>query len=520
MKKLINQTQYLARVGMLVMLMVGIGSCSKEGDPAPPAVVKSSEKQIISFVFLLADNAITKNVVAIIDEENKTISAIMPPETDVTGLLPQIETSANATVSPTAVQNFTSPISYTITAEDGSKAVYTASLSVPLSQRQILQTIINANFNNTLGWDLSETQNLGDLEGVILDAEGRIIELFLANRNLSTFNSEIGLLTSLITLRLYNNHITSIPPEIAQLKNLKAFFIDGNPLTSFPAEIFTLTGLDILNVGNSNLTTIPSEIGQLTKLRGLNISDNQLTSLPAEIFKLTDLEELSMDNNNLTSLPSEIGQLTKLSSFALYNNQLTSLPTTIGLLTALTYLNISDNQLTSLPAEIGQLTKLTNFATNNNELTSLPPEMGFLTQLTSLRVKENNLSVIPQSVCNLKVFVNPTMDFSYDASAVCKTVSQKDALISIYSANSENTLGWNVNQFPGVEFASDGSIQSIEIDNKEIRYITSSVASITSLTLLDVRNNPLSIISQEVCKLQPPTGNLTILSDSGEGCEP
>lgn len=516
MKTIDNLWKSTLKTGMLVLLIATMSHCGKDDDSEPRP--KGSEKKILSFVFLLTDNAITKNVVAVIDEENKTISATMPPETDITGLLPQIETSANASVSPMAVQNFTSPVSYTVTAEDGSEVIYTVTLSVPLSQRQILQSIINANFGNTLDWNLSATQNLGDLEGVILDAEGRIIELNLPNRNLTEFNSEIGLLSSLITLRLYNNLITSIPSELSQLKNLKALAIDGNPFTSFPMEIFTLTDLEFLSLSSINLITIPSEIGQLTKLKGLNINKNHLTSLPPEIFTLTDLELLLMDNNNLTSLPSEIGQLPKLGTLTLYKNQLTSLPTTIGQLTALTFLDISDNQLTSLPAEIGQLTKLMTLSVSNNELTALPPEMGFLTGLTDLRVQDNNLSVIPQSICNLKSY--PGMDFSYDASAECKTISQKDALISIYSANSGNTLGWNVSQFPGVVFATKGDIQSIEIQNKQIRRISRSVASITSLTLLDVRNNPITYIAQEVCKMQTPIGNLTLLSDPGEGCEP
>ena len=82
------------------LFVIVVTSCSKD-DTQEPAVVGtpieepelSSEKQITSFVFLLTNNPIEVNVVATIDEENKTITATMPPDTDLTGLLPEVEFS-------------------------------------------------------------------------------------------------------------------------------------------------------------------------------------------------------------------------------------------------------------------------------------------------------------------------------------------------------------------------------------------------------------------------------------------
>ena len=59
-----------------------------------------------------------------------------------------------------------------------------------------------------------------------------------------------------------------------------------------PAEIGLLTTLKTLYLGYNQLTSLPAEIGQLTALKSLFLNYNQLTSLPAEIGQLTSLELL------------------------------------------------------------------------------------------------------------------------------------------------------------------------------------------------------------------------------------
>jgi alpha-tubulin suppressor-like RCC1 family protein len=83
---------------------------------------KSSEKQISTFSF----GGLSPAVVAVIDHTTRKITATVPAAADVTKLVPTLTLSPKATVSPAsgAVQNFTNPVNYTVTAEDGSKQVY------------------------------------------------------------------------------------------------------------------------------------------------------------------------------------------------------------------------------------------------------------------------------------------------------------------------------------------------------------------------------------------------------------
>ena len=96
-------------VACLAVCMM-FSSCGKE----------SSDKKITAFSFS------SPSATGVIDEKAKTIIVEVPNETNVTALVPTIAVSEKATVSPASgvAQNFTSPVTYTVTAEDGSTADY------------------------------------------------------------------------------------------------------------------------------------------------------------------------------------------------------------------------------------------------------------------------------------------------------------------------------------------------------------------------------------------------------------
>jgi len=83
---------------------------------------KSSEKQVIRFVF----TSLNPPVIAVIDEGKRTITATVPASANLSALAPTIAISTKATISPASgvAQDFTKPVNYTVTAEDGSKQVY------------------------------------------------------------------------------------------------------------------------------------------------------------------------------------------------------------------------------------------------------------------------------------------------------------------------------------------------------------------------------------------------------------
>ena len=85
-----------------------------------------NEKSILLFRFDALDED------GIIDEVARRISFVLPAETDVTQLVPTIEVSEGATVEPASgvAQDFTNPVTYTVTAQNGTTAAYTVMVIV------------------------------------------------------------------------------------------------------------------------------------------------------------------------------------------------------------------------------------------------------------------------------------------------------------------------------------------------------------------------------------------------------
>ncbi len=83
-----------------------------------------NEKSILLFRFDALDDD------GVIDEILHRIDFVLPAETDVTQLVPTIEVSEGATVDPASgvAQDFTNPVTYTVTAQNGTTAVYTVTV--------------------------------------------------------------------------------------------------------------------------------------------------------------------------------------------------------------------------------------------------------------------------------------------------------------------------------------------------------------------------------------------------------
>lgn len=107
----------MKRVEVLILLIMvmAFSGCQKE----------SAEKEMLSFQF------VDPQVTAVIGLDGR-VEVEVPFGTDITNLVPLIAVSDKATISPASGQpvDFTNPVVYTITAEDGSKASYVVTVSV------------------------------------------------------------------------------------------------------------------------------------------------------------------------------------------------------------------------------------------------------------------------------------------------------------------------------------------------------------------------------------------------------
>jgi len=99
--------------------------------------------QITSFQFLVENNtALTSDALVHINQTDKTISAYIPLDTVVTALIPMITVNAGS-VTPFSevVQNFTSPINYTVSLSGLTTEGYTISVNEPVPPPDTQQTL-------------------------------------------------------------------------------------------------------------------------------------------------------------------------------------------------------------------------------------------------------------------------------------------------------------------------------------------------------------------------------------------
>ncbi|KAH9667910.1 protein kinase domain-containing protein [Citrus sinensis] len=315
----------------------------------------------------------------------------------------------------------------------------------------------------------------GTIPRFIFNASKLSILEFSKNSFSGFIPNTFGNLRNLQKLRLYDNYLTSLTPELSFLsslsncKSLTLIDLSNNPLDGIlpktsignlshslkdfkmhncnvsggiPEEISRLTNLTTIDLGGNKLNgSIPITLSKLQKLQGLGLEDNKLEgSIPDSICRLTELYDLELGGNKLFgSIPACFSNLASLRILSLGSNELTSIPLTFWNLNDILYLNFSSKFFTApLPLEIGNLKVLVgmDFSMNNfsgviptkigglnnleylflgyNKLQgSILDSFGDLISLKSLNLSNNNLSgAIPASLEKLSYLEDLNLSFN------------------------------------------------------------------------------------------------------------
>jgi len=138
---------------------------------------KSSNKQILSFAITVPPRP------GIINEIEKTITVDnIPNGTDVKALVPTITVSEKSTVSPASgvAQDFSKPVVYTVTAENGSTATYTVTVNI-LDERDNWVGEYIATYNYSINGEDKEGQYILKIRKISHTPNGVSLDGFLKN---------------------------------------------------------------------------------------------------------------------------------------------------------------------------------------------------------------------------------------------------------------------------------------------------------------------------------------------------
>ncbi len=164
----------------------GGGSDEAESSPAPAAPALSSNAEIVSFIFARANNPAIANANGIggdlsgnpaTEGDVATVTVTYPfnslTEENLKTLKPVILVSEGASISPASgvAQDFTNPVNYTVTAQDGSRKVWTVSVT----ERSASERSISYNLN---GGEMKVTPpNVYNVEvGATLPSGGNLVK--------------------------------------------------------------------------------------------------------------------------------------------------------------------------------------------------------------------------------------------------------------------------------------------------------------------------------------------------------
>ena len=357
---------------------------------------------------------------------------------------------------------------------------------------EIKDLILKAKESNATTLDLS-SKELTSLPPEIFELKN-LTKLYLSSNQLTSLPPEISELKNLTTLYIPRNKLKNLPPEIFELKNLTTLSVSGNQLTFLPPEIFELKNLTKLYLYNNQLTSLPPEISELKYLKRLYVYNNQLTFLPPDISELKNLTEFSVSGNQLKEMPPKISELKNLTFLGMSRNQITYLPPKISELKSLTKLRVSKNQLTSFPSEILKLTALIKLYIHDNQLTSLPPEISELKNLTTLSVSGNQLTSLPPEIVELKnlteLWVNKNQLTSFPPE-ILKLTNLKELNIH------DNQL----KELPP-EISELKNLTELSISGNQLMSLPSEIFELKNLTKLWVSENQLTSFPHDFFKLE------------------
>ena len=151
-----------------------------------------------------------------------------------------------------------------------------------------------------------------------------------------------------VTLKLVNNHLRTLPVELYSASQLRRLDLSHNLLEIVPAEMFNLANIEYLNLANNKLREIPDTCMWSHTLLELNLSSNKLQTLPLGIQN-SSLEILDLSHNKFTVIPKCLCRIRSLTSLDLNSMPISSLPKEMENLDHLVNLNVSNANISDLP---------------------------------------------------------------------------------------------------------------------------------------------------------------------------
>ncbi|GAB7351648.1 hypothetical protein MBLNU459_g2252t3 [Dothideomycetes sp. NU459] len=325
-------------------------------------------------------------------------------------------------------------------------------ITIPITLYQKATEIITLNLSKNLSLDvpkdfIQSCVNLREIKYTSNEAwklppsislAGKLTMLDCSNNRLEQMeHADLHKLHGLVSLKLSNNMLRSLPAYFGCYQALRGLNLASNQLDKFPDFLCELRTLVDLDISFNSISTLP-KIGKLINLERLFATNNKLSGAFPDSWKnLVNLTQIDVRFNAIENIDI-VAHLPKLEHLMIGHNSISAFELTFmrmkvlyldhnpvtrfGLTTSvptLSVLNLASAKLSQLPEDlfsklpgltklfldknhfvalsplIGRMTKLEHLSVAKNLLNSLPVDIGRLQELKYLDVRENNLSKLP-----------------------------------------------------------------------------------------------------------------------------
>ena len=96
---------------------------------------------------------------------------------------------------------------------------------------------------------------------------------------------------------------------LADPENTTILSMAGCNIDVLPPSVGRLSALEQLVVFNNKLSTLPAELAQVTRLTLFHGQTNRFSEIPDVLFELPELRQLYLDRNPLSRIPGEFTKL-------------------------------------------------------------------------------------------------------------------------------------------------------------------------------------------------------------------
>ena len=390
-----------------------------------------------------------------------------------------------------------------------------------------------------------------DLKVAVLDLSFNLISIFppglsqiktlrhlrLAGNSISTLPSDFEKFGRLLELNLSHNAFTKLSQACRGLTSLTVLDVSHNKLEKLPQyETTLLTALVSLRISNNRLGSLPN-LGNLASLTELSMKGNPLSVLPLALvenlhaLKIFELDPqvfqggahlsgnewndqvlnivrrslltnaIDLSGVGLELLPAQIAAAVHCHTLDLSNNRLTVVPDEVGIMTNLTELNLSRNRLSQLGAWIGGCTQLVALdLSGNKSLATLPPELGLLRQLEILDVDDTSVEEPLAAVWGSgvqrgtrRIACLGVVSTLHVVSLVCgAVVGYYRHFFRARETGAIKLVGYGLEEPPDRIWSRDARILSLNLSHNELKGLPAQICELKFLKRISLNGNRIT----------------------------